>query len=277
MAPPLRLFQSPSLSFGPNELCTLRQYLLSVKQEIVPVECFFEILETSGNDWILFSQLLWKFRSTILSLVGKQQPEENARASQLSLAFIQRSVGAFQTFVPTSFQEYFFHRWRLLVFLFSLPTAAHFPSDPFLLHGVFCLLTLHPDPAPDSSLLMETSLIDSHLVLRTSAVARHFRRSIPGVSTGSSTEISQHICLHSPLELALLAKCFALLSAEDEFTQLHSLIQTSLRPLTDPSSFTSLYPTSRTRKQDRRRWRKFCRKYQLLGQQEMVTSKVIIQ
>jgi hypothetical protein len=280
----LCLLQSPLLSFGPNEICTLRQYLSSVnKQDLIPIECFFEILTASRDDWILCSQLFWRFRTTILSLVRKEQQREeqgqsweeeevgNPRASQLSLTFAQRSFKAFQTFVPTSFREYLFHRWRLIVFLFSFSNISHFPRDPFLLLCVSSLLTLHPTAVTttitDSSLLTETSLIDSNLVIRTPVVAQHLRRLLPVLSTDEATEtqVSVHLILHSPLELSLLIKCFTFLSAENELLQLHSLIHTSLCPQTDPSSFTSLFPTTRTVKQDRRRWRKFLRKYPEVG------------
>ena len=257
--PSWRLMQSPSLFFGPNELCTLRQYFLSVKQDPIPVECFFEILDASGDDWIVISQIFWKFRSTILSLIQNQnQQDEVDRASQLSLAFIQRSVAAFQCYVPTSFQEYFFHRWRLIAFLFSLSTIPQFPPNPFLLYCVFCLLTLH------SSEACLPSLIDSQLVIRTPAVAQYFQTLVPQMDA-DGPKISVQLRLYSPLDFSLLVKCFVRLSAMDESTQLQSLIQLLPRPLADPPSFTSLFPRPRTIKQDRRRWRKFCRKYRLFG------------
>jgi hypothetical protein len=262
---PARQCPSPAsevLSFGPNELCTLRQHLSSSANDNLSFDCLSELVSLSGDDWTIFAQFQWQLRAALISLVDTDQ----VLARTLSL--IERMTASFLASAPTSAHEYLHNRWRLLSFVYSLSLCPLLPS--LRLHCISSLLFTLPIPrppplregdddttdsfhSPSSFCPFSSPLVQSQLFIRTPSLAQHFR-----LSGDSSVALT----LYSPLELFLLWNCFSSIAATAECEQLSSLCAQLLRHphQTCRSHFTTPSPSQRTKKQDQRRWRKIQRK-----------------
>lgn len=234
-----KLQQPHSLQFGPNELCTLRQYLSTTTCRI-PLDCLVQLFHLACHDWVVYSQFLWRLRDSLLFL---QDPN---RTIELSKDFIRRLRQAFVSSAPTSIGEYLFRRAQVIKFLYcmskDLPCLA-MECISFLIRPDYFSSHLSPSFPNVTLKLKAKSLIDL----------------CKGENIFEGNQWCSRFPLYSPQELYILFKSLSQVKALDEAHQLQ-LYLSSVDRISSPRNHTSLFPKERVQRQDRRQWAKIRKK-----------------
>lgn len=235
------LAQPRSLHFGPNELCTLRQYLSDeCRARSLPIDCFLEVFSLSSHDWIMYSQFMWRLRDALLALGDQDQ------AIKYSKSLIHQILEALKTAVPTSVQEYLCHRGQFIRFLYSL--AKRIPCLAF-----DCILHIFHS----SSLCFPRlpALVDISFRLQTKSLVAYCKAHL--LINENECE-GQHLRLrmYSPQELYIFFKCLVLIAANEESYQLSQLCYTIMTPTSTMKNYSSRFSTPRVLKQEKRQWAK---------------------
>lgn len=201
--------QCSSMFFGPSDLCVLRQFLLNYKGSL-SISCICTTLSISRNDWIVFSQLRWKIRTSILNLQDEGREEE---ALNKSLEIIENSKLALFEFISTSERDFISSRWQLITLIYSLSKKL---NSIQLLSSALSLLT----SSSNRNLISNSFITIVSLTIQPSSnLFRYLNINNSHIETGENFKCySLYLC--SIKEFYLLTKWFLFYSLNDEYEQL---------------------------------------------------------